>query len=116
MAMSIDDVVAAINTLTAIFRNTPKIQIFNVAVQTAGQPISLPEIVVPDGLTLILESMGAPPHINTGILIVSGKGNQSQVKPLRPGQNVGFNTTNTDDIIVTGTVVGDILILYCERR
>ena len=121
MAKTLDDIYNALINLTAavnslVSLNSPKIQVLNVSVQEAGQPVALPEMSIPNDQTLIIESMGAFPHINTGVITVSEKGNQSQVKPILPGQNVGFNVTGLNDIVIVGTVVGDIIILYCEKR
>ena len=121
MAKTLDDIYNALINLTAAVNslaslNTPKIQVLNVPVQEVGQPIALPDMQIPNDMTLIIESMAAAPHVNAGVIQVSEKGLQNQVKPLLPGQAVGFDVTDLSDIVITGTVVGDIVILFCEKR
>ncbi len=101
----------ALNKLVLVTTNTDRITVVNLTVFVANKTLSIPDITVPDGMTLVIESR----FTNGGIVSVSSTGS-SDTKPLRPGESVGFNVIDTGNINISGTTPGDIVILYVEKR
>jgi hypothetical protein len=113
---TLDDVLTALNRLIAIETNAPAIQTFDVPVTTPNQQIQFTAMTIPDGFDLLVESH--PQNDPTGLIKIAPKnGNLDyNVVLLQPGQFMRYRVQSTDALYIAGIIVGDKVILTCEKK
>lgn len=116
---TLDDVISAlhqlsskIDLLVAVSRNAEKIQLYNTTISDTSRETTIPLMYVPDGMSLVIEA----PVTNGGIIIISSRDSQQHTKQLSAGQNASYRVTNTDNIVIMGDTVGDIVLLTSEKK
>lgn len=84
--------------------------------QIQPQSYPLPDIVVADGLTVLIEA----PTTNARAVYIGGSqtdaGQTTRSKPLIPGQNVAIPIKNTKDLYVGALQAGDMIIITAPQR
>jgi hypothetical protein len=113
---TLNDVVAALNSILAIMQNAPAIQTLDVPVTAPNQQLQFTTLIIPDGFPLTIQSH--PDNNPTGqILIAPKNGNlQFNVVVLKPGQFAQYRVTSSDALYITGTVEGDTVIFSSEVK
>ena len=96
--------------------NTQTMIATRVVIEALNTAIELPDIPVPNGFELQIK--GWP--TNGGLILVSnsrpGATNLNQSWPLLANEAIGYAIQNADELWVSGTAVGDIVVLTVEQR
>ena len=113
---TLDDVLAALNSILAIQTNARYIQTLDVPVTTPNQQLQFTSLTVPDGFPLLVQSK--PTNNPAGLILVAPKNGSLQynVVALQPGQFVSYRVKTSDALYIVGTIVSDIVILTSEVR
>ena len=96
--------------------NTDNVEIARIGIAALNTAYQLPDIIVPDGFTLLVKAW----FTNAGIIYVARSDpdarNINQVWPLIPNDFVGVNIKNANRLFLSGTAVGDFATLLVEQR
>ncbi len=119
MAKTIDDLYNALQTISIqlgklikVSQNASGIQVQDVIITSLSDPATIPAMTVPDGVNLIVKSRWS----NGGTIGVAPKDDKNKITTLRPGQAEGFRVTNSQNLVITGTALNDIVELFCEKK
>jgi len=119
MAATLDDVLAVLQTLSAkveyidsVLTNANGIKIKTVQIQNTSYPISNPDLVVPDGMSVVIEADLS----NSGFIIVKSKRNPQETRRLVAGASASLRVKNLDDIEILGDTIGDFVNFLTEEK
>lgn len=100
----------------AVSPNADTIQNASVPLQIAGVAYQLPDMPIPDGMSVLIKSWPK----NGGYVYVGATKpdatDPSKCWPLQPGEFVGYRIKNANALWVSGTVAKDLVIISAEKN
>lgn len=99
--------------MSRYIENKKSFKTFRVTVATAGTPVQLRDMNIPDGYKLIIKALDA----NTGVMLTGETSDAAKTGfELGAGQSIGYNLQNSNMVWVDASVSGEIVCCSVEQN